>query len=96
MAVLQTEHGVAGANGATVGGKNFRQGAADVFVLSSTTWGLQAQADGLGRRGEQRGRSASVAVSGDGSTAVAGAPGATVGAAYVFLRSGSTWTRAGC
>lgn len=68
------------------------EGSARVFVRSGASWSQQAvltasdgsDADGLGF---------SVAVSGD--TVLAGAPGNDdyAGAAYVFVRSGGTWTQ---
>jgi FG-GAP repeat len=67
-------------------------GAAYVFVPSGTTWSQQAELTASdGAAGDQFGNA--VAIS--GSTAVIGAPynnGAT-GAAYVFTRSGTTWTQ---
>jgi uncharacterized repeat protein (TIGR03803 family) len=72
-------------------GKNSSTGAAYVFVRSGTTWTQQAEltaSDGA----PQDAFGTSVASS--GSTAVAGALGGnTVGAAYVFMRSGTTWTQ---
>ncbi len=78
---------VVGAPGSNTGG-----GAAYVFVKSGSTWSQQAMltdpgdisGDGFGN---------SVAIS--GSTAVVGAPGtfSTAGAAYVFVRSGTTWSQ---
>jgi hypothetical protein len=85
---------IVGALNANVGGK-VDQGAAYVFVRSEPTWSQQqklvaadgAAADNFG---------SSVAV--DGNTAVVGARFANIeltsdqGAAYVFNRSGTTWT----
>jgi hypothetical protein len=71
--------------------KNSSAGAAYVFTRSGTTWSQQAEltaSDGAasGFFGY------SVALS--GSTAVVGAVGSNrTGAAYVFLRSGSTWSQ---
>jgi hypothetical protein len=71
-------------------GANTDQGSAYVFVRSGTTWSEQAilvasdgaAGDGLGR----------AAISGD--TVVVGANGddASQGSAYVFVRSGTTWS----
>jgi hypothetical protein len=86
---------IVGAGGVAVG-DNPSQGAAYVFVRSNTTWSLQqrlvandgADGDGFGFR---------VALAGD--TAVVGAYFATVdgkpqqGAAYVFVRTGTTWSQ---
>jgi hypothetical protein len=72
---------------------NSHTGAAYVFVRSGTTWSQQAKllaADGAANDYF----ASSVAVS--GSTAVVGAPDSTStlgGAAYVFVRSGSTWSQ---
>jgi hypothetical protein len=69
-------------------------GAAYVFTRSGTTWTQQreltASADATG---DDLG--VSVALSGDGGIALVGAAGTTsaTGAAYVFSRSGTTWTR---
>ncbi len=86
---------VVGANFDNVGA-NANQGSAYVFVRSGTTWTQQAQlvaSDGAAN--DEFG--VSVALSGD--TAVVGAHGDDVGAntnqgsAYVFVRSGTTWTQ---
>jgi len=69
-------------------------GAAYVFVRSGTTWSQQAKllaSDGA--TGDQFGGSVTL----QGDTLVVGAPrddgaGADMGSAYVFVRSGSTWT----
>jgi hypothetical protein len=77
----------------SVWGKNGFAGAADVFTRSGTTWTQQAElsapdTDAFGW---------SVALSGD--TALVGARQSTVGSvdsagnAYVFTRSGTTWTQ---
>ena len=74
-------------------GSNQDQGAAYVFAPSGGTWTQQAELTASdGAASDQFGWS--VAVS--GSTAVVGAPGHWVGsnglgAAYVFVRSGTTW-----
>ena len=85
-----------GAYNAAVGAMAY-QGAAYVFVLSGGTWGQQQKLTALsGAGGGQFG--SSVSLSGDGSTALIGAPWAWVGAhdeqgaAYVFARSGVTWS----
>ncbi|HET9622075.1 MAG TPA: hypothetical protein VFP84_11955 [Kofleriaceae bacterium] len=66
-------------------------GALYVFVRSGTTWTQQAKLTAAdGAPGDQLG--VSVAIAGD--TVLAGAPGGGgVGAAYVFTRSGTTWTQ---
>jgi len=79
-------------------GANTNQGSAYVFVRSGTTWSQQAKliaADGAAH--DEFG--VSVAVSGD--TAVVGAyyddvgANADQGSAYVFARSGTTWSQQG-
>jgi hypothetical protein len=75
-------------------GPNIRTGAAYVFVRSGTTWTQQAVlTPGDGAQYDSFG--ASVALAGDGSTALVGAPGHYIrtGAAYVFTRSGTSWTQ---
>ena len=72
--------------------KNGHIGAAYVFVRAATAWSQQAEltaADG----GPSYYFGSSVAVS--GSTAVVGAPGrgTQMGAAYVFVRSGTAWSQ---
>jgi hypothetical protein len=85
---------VVGALGDDVGSNN-NQGSAFVFTRSGTAWSLQAQLNASdGAAVDQFGTF--VAVSGD--TAIVGAPlddiGANVdqGSAYVFTRSGTTWS----
>ncbi|MCK9517380.1 MAG: FG-GAP repeat protein, partial [Ottowia sp.] len=76
--------------------KGDNSGSAYVFTRSGTTWSQQAKllaSDGAG--GDQFG--ISVTISGDGNTAVVGSrydddKGAQSGSAYIFTRSGSTWT----
>ena len=73
--------------------RNHQTGAAYVYNRSGTTWTLQQElapanngADGFGN---------SVALSGDGNTALVGSPldNSSKGAAYVFTRNGTTWTQ---
>ena len=76
---------------------NDRAGAAWVFTRSGSTWTQQgSKLTGSGGSGSADFGS-SVALSGDGSTALIGGPGdnGRVGAAWVFTRSGSTWTQQG-
>jgi hypothetical protein len=77
-------------------GANASQGSAYVFTRSGTVWSQQAKLTaGDGAGGDQFG--ISVAVSGD--TSVVGALGDDIGAntgqgsAYVFTRSGTTWSQ---
>jgi acetyltransferase-like isoleucine patch superfamily enzyme len=86
---------VLGAFGADISGKA-NQGAAYVFTRSGTTWTQQAKLTaGDGAAADQFGFS--VALS--GNTVVVGANQATIGgntkqgAAYVFTRSGTTWSQ---
>jgi IPT/TIG domain/FG-GAP repeat len=71
-------------------------GAAWVFTRSGSTWAQQERLTA----GEGQGSTyfgASVSLSADGSTALAGDPGDSghIGAAWVFTRSGSTWAKPG-
>ena len=70
-------------------------GAAWVFTRSGSTWALQGKKlTGFGETG--RGEfGTSVALSGNGNTALVGGPGGGAGAAWVFTRSGSTWAQQG-
>jgi hypothetical protein len=92
---LDGNNALVGAQETDVGG-HFRQGAAFVFTNQGGTWSQSAvliasdgaMFDSLG---------ASVAL--EGSTALVGAPGATVnggqeGASYVFTESGGSWSQA--
>ena len=92
---LSGETAVVGAYADDVGA-NAGQGSASVFVRSGTTWSEQQKLTAAdGAAGDTFG--CSVAISGD--TAVVGASSDTVGAnagqgsAYVFARSGSTWSQ---
>jgi hypothetical protein len=92
-------------NDALVGaaGDAGNRGAAFVFTRSGETWTQQGgKLAGLGEvTTEQHGGvfGASVALSADGSTALIGGPGdggaLNFGAAWVFTRSGETWTQQG-
>ena len=69
-----------------------------MFTRSGSTWTQQGAK--LHRPSGEIGEGEfgySVALSGDGNTALIGGPGdnAKVGAAWVFTRSGSTWTQQG-
>jgi hypothetical protein len=77
-------------------GANTNQGAAYLFTRSGTTWTQQQELTaGDGARGDYFGWSVSL----DGDTALVGARYNTVGAntyqgaAYLFTRSGTTWTQ---
>ncbi len=82
-------------------------GAAWVFTRSGSTWSQQGEKlvgdctescanEGTGETGEGK-FGTSVALAEDGDTALVGAPtdSGGVGAAWVFTRSGSTWTQQG-
>ncbi|MBV9945212.1 MAG: hypothetical protein JO262_24020, partial [Solirubrobacterales bacterium] len=86
-------------NTALIGGPidNNGAGAAWVFARSGSTWTQQGpKLTGSGESGSA-GFGASVALSGDGNTALIGGDqdNSFVGAAWVFARSGSTWTQQG-
>jgi hypothetical protein len=95
---LSGDMALIGAPGHTVGGHS-NQGAAYVFTRSGTTWSQQG--------GDLKASDGAVndffgsAVGLSGSTALVGALGHTVnghsyqGAAYVFTRSGTTWSQQG-
>lgn len=77
-------------DGAGTGGSVF------IFTRTNNTWTQQAALQGSGTGiGQNQGRS--VSISGDGNTAVWGAPGDNggIGAAYVFTRTGGVWTQQG-
>jgi hypothetical protein len=82
---------------ALVGGDNETPGgAAWVFVRNGSTWTQQGtKLVGSGQDGAQQGYS--VALSADGNTALVGgfADNESLGAAWVFVRKGSTWTQQG-
>jgi hypothetical protein len=72
-------------------------GAAWVFARSGSSWAQQgAKLTGTGGMGASRFGS-SVALSSDGGTALVGGPAddSNVGAAWVFTRSGSSWSQQG-
>ena len=90
---------------ALLGGPNDREGvgAGWVFTRTGTTWAQQGEkltGSGEVREGELGGHGDfgfSVALSPEGTTALVGGPNdnGTLGAAWVFTRSGSTWTQQG-
>ncbi len=91
-------------NTALVGGNfdNSFEGAVWVFTRSGTTWTQQGpKLVGTGAVGGQPQQGTSVALSSDGNTALVGGfrdnggPPASVGAVWVFTRSGTTWTQQG-
>lgn len=73
-------------------------GAAWVFKRTGTTWSQQgSKLVGTGYSGSNIAQGSSVALSADGNTALVGGTGdnSNVGAAWVFQRSGSTWSQTG-
>jgi predicted ribosomally synthesized peptide with SipW-like signal peptide len=81
-----------GANGVEVGSNGASAGAAYVFGRSGGSWGQQAKliaadAEGADTLGD------SVALADDGEIALAGASGDGAGSAYVFGRSGGSWSQ---
>ena len=69
-------------------------GAAWVFTRSGGVWNQQAKLIGTGVGGNAE-QSYSVALSGDGNTAILGGPfdSTNLGAAWVFARNGATWSQ---
>ncbi len=69
-------------------------GAAYVFTRTGSTWTQEAKLTAAGEAGASIAFGASVALSGNGSVALVGAPGygPRTGAAWVFTRSGTTWS----
>jgi FG-GAP repeat len=89
----------ANGNTALIGAWNddHSKGAAWVFTRSGSTWAQQGpKLTGAGETGEGR-FGVAVALSADGNTALVGglADNRTKGAAWLFTRSGSTWTQQG-
>ena len=86
-------------NTAIVGGyaDNSAQGAAWVYVRNGTTWTQQgAKLVGTGAVGNAF-QGLSVSISSDGNTAIVGGAwdDSQLGAVWVFIRSGNTWTQQG-
>jgi len=86
-------------NTAVVGGylDNSNAGAAWVYTRSGSTWTQQgSKLVGTGAVGAAR-QGHSVSLSDDGNTVIVGGPSdnSNAGAAWVFTRSGSTWTQQG-
>jgi hypothetical protein len=86
-------------NTALVGGygDNTDNGAAWVFVRSGTTWSQQGSKLFGSGNVEAAEQGYAVALSADGNTALVGgfADNAEAGAAWIFSRSGGTWTQVG-
>ena len=101
-AIGMSQQGVAVAlsadgNTALVGGDgdNNNVGAAWVFTRSGGAWREQAKLVGNSVIGAYAFQGIQVALSGDGNTAIVGGTGdsQSIGAAWVFVRSGSTWSQ---
>ena len=86
-------------NTALIGGYNdaFAAGAGWVFTRSGSAWTQQGSKLTGSEESEEGGFGSSVALSDDGNTALIGGPldRNELGAAWVFTRSGSTWTQQG-
>jgi FG-GAP repeat protein len=85
-------------NTAIVGGAldNCGVGAAWVWTRSNGVWTQQAKLVGTGYSSSEPRQGWSVALSGDGNTAIVGGPtDESPGAAWVFTRSGTTWSQQG-
>jgi FG-GAP repeat len=69
-------------------------GAVFIFTRSGETWSQQAKLTATGEVGNAR-LGSSVAITGDGNTVIAGAPrdSSSAGAAWVFTRSGESWSQ---
>jgi hypothetical protein len=84
-------------NTALVGGGSFNAEGAFVFVRKGSTWSQQGP-ELLGTERVERAEfGGNVALSADGNTALIGGPADNkgAGAAWVFTRSGTTWTQQG-
>jgi hypothetical protein len=80
--------------GAPDSGNNDGPGAVWVFTRSGSTWAQEGKLSGRG--GSGTGFGTGVALSGDGSTTLVAGPDRVIGTvAWVFARSGSTWTQQG-
>lgn len=88
-------------NGNTLvfGGKGYNgeTGATWIWTRSGTTWSQQARLIGITVSSTPSLQGLSVAISGDGNTVIIGGPNDNnyYGAAWVFTRSGVTWTQKG-
>jgi len=86
---------ILGAWGVDTGGSS--AGAAYIFTKSGSTWTQQAKIQASDKEANDR-FGYQVSISNDGNTAIISAyledtGGSTVGAVYIFTRSGSTWTQ---
>jgi regulation of enolase protein 1 (concanavalin A-like superfamily) len=98
ISVAISENGntaIAGAHYEDTGGTD--AGAAYIFTRSGASWTQQAKIQASDKQGGDR-FGYSVSISGDGNAAIVGAfkedtGGTDAGAAYIFTRSGTTWTQ---
>ncbi len=89
---LVNDTAIVGADQADVGGKS-NSGAAYVFQRTGTSWSEQQKLTPTTALADE-GFGIAVALAGTSNTAIVGADGnATGGAAYLFGRSGTTWTQ---
>ena len=83
---------------AIVGGPydNSSQGAAWIYTRSGNTWSQQGKLVGIGNTGPAS-QGYSVGISADGNTAIVGGANdnTSVGAVWVFTRSGTSWSQQG-
>jgi hypothetical protein len=86
-------------NTVIVGGLNDAAGigAAWIYTRNGNSWSRQAKLVGTGISGNVAYQGWSVALSGDGNTAIVGGAGdgTSVGAVWVYTRSGSAWSQQG-
>jgi hypothetical protein len=84
-------------NTALIGGPEDAEGvgAAWVFTRSGTTWTQQGPELRASGESGRSGFGGAVALSANGTTALIGSPDEGLGSAWVFTRSGSTWTQQG-
>jgi FG-GAP repeat len=100
-AVAVSEDGNTAIVGSPYGCPEDFDGSAWIYSRSGSTWSLQAGPlhgeEKIDPFGNSDRFGSSVALSGDGNTALVAAPGedAAVGAAWVYKRSGSTWSQDG-
>jgi|UniRef100_A0A6C0JDL8 hypothetical protein len=88
---------IVGAPFEDVGSTATSHGSAYIFTRSGTTWSQQQKIQSTDiQQGDQFGQS--VAINGDGNTVIVGVEredtgGTSAGAAYIFTRSGTTWSQ---
>ena len=88
-------------NSAIIGGSNDHSGMGAAWIytrdMTSKTWSFQSKLVGTGSIGSIVYQGASVGISGDGNTAILGGyyDNYGKGAAWIFNRSGTSWTQTG-